>query len=605
MTSRLVYLATFALALAAGCSDESTTAVDPDTPVPTESGASSGPVVTSLSTSPDTSLASGAGEAASLVLHNGVIYTADDERTMATAVAITGETITAVGTDAEIDTLVGPDTRIVDLDGRLLVPGLIDAHVHAVGGAAEASKCTFADQPLTLEQMAPIVADCLEAESAAAGDWFEVVSVNPAGLAATAADLDVLISDRPAFFSAADGHVAWVNSAGLAAAEITAATPSPANGEIELDAIGQPTGRLLDSAIGLVTGIIPQQSPEEYAEATERSLAEFTELGITAVRDPSVNDDIIGIYESLLSRNALPIRVATSFTLVDMRLSPDELVDEVEEFVEAHPGAEGRLATDQVKVFGDGVIEAPTWTAAMLDPYLDDRGVPTENSGDLYYDPALFPEQVSALHRAGFSVHVHAVGDRAVRTALDAFEFANTADDDAIVPDQIVHLQLVDPLDYDRFAQNDVIAGFQADWAFRESYTVEALEPFMGAERYARIYPLRSVHDTGAVLAGGSDWPVSTFNPFQAMQRAVTRRDTALAEPFVADQAITIEQALDMYTRGAGASLPFDGLGIIAPGNPADIAVLSQNILAIDPYEVENTVSELTVVGGAVIYEAT
>jgi predicted amidohydrolase YtcJ len=539
-----------------------------------------------------------------MVLRNGVIWTGVDGATV-TAMAISGEKITAIGTDAEIDAVVGDNTEVVDLAGRLVVPGLVDAHVHVVGGAAESSKCTLEDQLLTLAEMAPIVAGCLDSQQGSADEWFHVVSVNPAGLEATSIDIDTLVSDRPAFFTSADGHVAWLNSAGLAAAGIGPTTPDPENGEVERDAAGNPTGRLLDEAIGLVSSLIPQPTPAEYAAATAKSLEGFSALGITAFRDPSVNGDIFEVYQSLLTDDALPVRIATSYTLQDMTLSPDELVADVEEFIDANPGSPGRLVTDQVKVFADGVIEAPTWTAALLQPYLDEQGEPTANSGELYYDPATFPDQVAALHRAGISLHVHAVGDRAVQTALDAFEYASENDGGVDLPDQIVHLQLIDPSDYSRFADNDVIAGFQADWALLDEYTVEALEPFLDTERYARVYPLRSVADTGATLAGGSDWPVSTFNPFEAMQRAVTRRDVLSAEPLGADQALTVEQALAMYTSGSGASIPFPGLGVIAPGNPADFAVLSQNILEIDPYEIENTVSEMTVVGGKVVYEST
>jgi predicted amidohydrolase YtcJ len=602
MTHRPFTFAITCIALLAACSGSSPTSEPVESP-PSETDGPTPSATPSNSTSNSTVATSSEEPPATMVLRNGVIWTGVDGKT-ATALAMTDETITAVGSDAEIELLIGDDTEVVDLAGRLVVPGLIDAHVHVVAGAAESSKCTFEDQQLTLTEMAPIVTACLEDQPGGPDDWFQVVSVNPAGLEATATDIDALVSDRPAFFSSADGHIAWVNTAGLAAAGIVAATPDPATGEIERDAAGNPTGRLLDEAIGLVSSLIPTQTPADYAAATAKSLEGFSALGITALRDPSVSGDVIGVYESLLADDALPVRIATSFTLQDMTLPTDELVASVEEFIDAHPGASGRLATDQVKVFADGVIEAPTWTASLLQPYLDELGAPTENSGELYYDPAVFPEQVTALHEAGISVHVHAVGDLAVQTALDAFEYASENDGDADLPDQIVHLQLIDPSDYGRFSENDVIAGFQPDWLLRESYTVEALEPFVGPERYSRLYPLRSVADAGATLAGGSDWPVSTYNPFEAIQRAVTRRDVESAEPLVADQAITVEQALTMYTVGSGAAMPFPGLGILAPGNPADIAVLSQNILEIDPYTIENTVSELTVVGGKVVHEA-
>jgi predicted amidohydrolase YtcJ len=590
-----------ALLLLAGCSSTASTVVPSSAPptsgqVPTSASPST--TVSSPSTAPPAAV-----EPATVVLHGGVIHSKGVAN--ATAIAVRGDTVAAIGSDAEIDAYIGPDTKVVDLAGRLVVPGLIDAHVHTVGGAAEGSKCSLGDQQLTPEAIKPVIDACL-AESP--GDsWFQVVSVNPAGLTLTAAELDGFVSDRPLIMSSADGHVAWVNSAALAAADITAETPDPEGGLIERDASGKPTGKLIDNATGLAAGNLPTLTPSEYADATADALVDFNKLGITALRDPSVNDEIAAIYEALSTDDRLTARVAMSFTLGDMTKSPAELVDSARAFMASHPEVPQRLTVDQVKVFGDGVIEAPTQSAAMLSPYLDADGKPTENSGELYYDPELFKQQVAALNAADISLHVHAVGDRAVRTALDAFEFARTGPNaslaDKTFTNQIVHLQVIDPADFARFAENDVIAGFQGYWALRENYTVEALEPFMGPERYKNVYPVKSVVETGAVVAGGSDWSVTTFNPFGAMQRLVTRRDVRDAQPLGAEQSITIEQALDLYTRGSGASLPFAGVGSLSVGGPADLAVLSQNILTIDPYDIEKTVSQLTLVAGEVVWE--
>jgi predicted amidohydrolase YtcJ len=591
------------VSLLAGCSSTATSV--PPSSTPASSSAGSG-AATSAAVSLATTVPAVAVVApATTVLHRGIIHS--DDVVNATAIAVRGETVAAIGSDAEIAAYIGPDTKVVDLAGRLVVPGLIDSHLHAVGGSTEKSKCSFADQPLDVEAMKPIIDECLA--SSPGDSWFHVVSVNPAGLTLSAADLDGLLADRPLLLSSADGHVAWVNTKGLAAAGITAATPDPDNGEIERDGSGNPTGKLIDNAIGLVAALLPVPSPDDFAEATAEALSEFSQVGITAFRDPSVNDDIAGVYEALSADDRLTARVALSFTLSDMTLSPDELVAQTKAFIDGRRQVPQRVAVDQVKVYADGIIEFPTSSAAMLAPYLDADGTPTTNSGELYYDPELFKQQVAALNAAGISLHVHAVGDRAVRTALDAFEFARTGVNAALADEkltnQIVHLEVIDPADINRFAENNVIAGFQGDWAFRESYTVEALEPFMGPERYKQVYPIRSVVDSGAILAGGSDWSVSTFNPFEAMQRLVTRRDTRDAEPLGGDQAITVEQALDMYTSGSGASLPFAGVGTLTVDGPADLAVLSQNILTIDPYEIEKTLSQLTMVAGDVVWEAT
>ncbi len=546
--------------------------------------------------------------AASLVLRGGVIYsgTKNESKTsgVPTAVAISGNQIVAVGSDQEMNDYIGDTTRVVELNGRLVVPGLIDSHIHAVSGADAAGLCTLADAELTIELMKPIIGACLADAPAAPDTWLLVVAVNPAALIATAKDFDSLVADRPAFFGGSDGHTGWVNSAGLKAAGITRETKDPEGGKVERDAKGDPTGKLIDAATGLVAALIPKPTNEQSVAATKVALKELSAVGITSIRDPALNDDNIAVYESLMKSDALPIRVAGSYVLQDMTKPATELAAQATAFVSKHPGSPTRLTVDQVKVFADGVIEAPTWTAAMIDPYLDADGKPTTNLGDLYYDPKLFNEQVAALHQAGISVHVHAIGDRAVRTALDAFEFSQAMGiDTPRTRDQIVHLQIVDPADYPRFAKNNVIANFQAEWAFREAYTVEALEPFMGKDRYSRVYPIKSVTDAGATVAGGSDWPVSGFSPFVAMQRAVTRRDNKEAQQFVPGEAVSIEQALAMYTTGSAAALPFGEVGSLQIGMLADLAVLSQNILTVDSDTIGETVSELTIMNGLVVHE--
>ncbi len=540
---------------------------------------------------------------ASFVFRNGIVYTADNAQTMASAVAVQGNTIVAVGDEADVEPFIASTTRVIDLKGRLLVPGLIDAHIHAAGGATSVDKCTFNDAKLTLKQMKPIVDACLKDNPAPSSKWFEVVNVNPAGLEANVKDIDKLISSRPAVLIGSDGHTGWVNSKALLLTKITAATKDPAGGKIVRDAQGKPTGKLIDAALGFVAVLIPQPSTSEGATALLKLLPRFTSLGLTAIRDPAVAEENQVVYEKIMAGGARNLRIAGSFVLRDMSLTGEKLAAEVTSFVKKHPARADWLKVDQVKVFADGVIEAPTWTAAMLEPYLDQNGKPTKNRGELYVNPTLFKQQALALQKAGFSLHVHAIGDRAVRTALDAFEYARKNGGPSGLPNQIVHLQVIDPKDFFRFKANNVIAGFQADWAFRDNYTVEALEPFMGATRYKNVYPIKAIADTGAILAGGSDWSVSTFNPFEAMQRAVTRKDTANATPLGADQAITVQQALNMYTRGAAASLPFKGLGQIVVGNKADLALLSQNILEVDPNLIEKTVSQLTMVDGKIIFE--
>ncbi len=236
------------------------------------------------------------GNQATLVLRHGVIYTADANHSMATSIALQNDRILVVGTDADVDTFVGANTKVIELNGRFVVPGLIDSHMHAVSGAVSSSKCSFADKVLTVAQMKPIVQACLAKETNADG-WFQVVSVNPSGLVATANDIDGLVSDRPAVFVGSDGHTAWLNTAALAKANINKTTPDPEGGKIERGANGEATGKLIDAALGLALAAITQPTTQQQADALSKALPLFAAAGITSLRDPAVDDDVMDVYE--------------------------------------------------------------------------------------------------------------------------------------------------------------------------------------------------------------------------------------------------------------------------------------------------------------------
>ncbi len=261
------------------------------------------------------------------------------------------------------------------------------------------------------------------------------------------------------------------------------------------------------------------------------------------------------------------------------------------------------LRADAVKIFADGVVEYPSQTAALLEPYLEAAGRPTNNRGPTYIPQDRLDRIVSAADAAGFTVHIHAIGDRAVRSALDAFADARRRNGPRDGRDQIAHLELVDPADFPRFKELGVIANFQLLWAERDPYVVKATLPYLGPERSRYLYPARSLRDAGALIAGGSDWGVSTFNPFAAMEHAVTRREARGQEPLLPEQSITLQEAVDAYTINAAYALKQERTtGSLEPGKLGDLIVLDRDIFAIDPFDLHNTRVLATYLDGREVY---
>jgi predicted amidohydrolase YtcJ len=263
------------------------------------------------------------------------------------------------------------------------------------------------------------------------------------------------------------------------------------------------------------------------------------------------------------------------------------------------------LRSGLVKVFADGVMEYPAQTAAMLTPYFDADGKPTDKKGGLYFDPQRFARLVQKLDAAGLAVHVHAIGDRAVRQSLDAFAFARSANGAIDNPHQIAHLQLVDPADFPRFKELGVIADMQLEWAKREPATEGPLEPYLGPDRYRHLYPAGSLHAAGATIAGGSDWDISSYNPFRAFETAVTRAGGAGQPPLNINERIPLTTAIDAYTINAAYAMKQDTtIGSLEVGKRADLIVVDRDILSVDPETIADTKVLATYLDGRLVYAA-
>ncbi len=544
-------------------------------------------------------------DTADVVFLHGRIHTEDANRSVVQALALRGNSILAVGTDQAVSALVGPHTRSVDLGGKVMLPGIIDAHIHPAESAQDLDKCSLGDETLAPSEIKARVAHCLKQQPGDRSLWFEVVQVNASGLTLTLKDLDAVLADRPMLLESADGHTVWANSAALKASHIDAATSDPTGGRILHDAGGNPTGALRDTAAEIALGAKPAPSLEFEAAQLARAFDAMRAVGITSVQDADTDDHDMQMYRRLYDTHRLNMRVRATFGLKDTHRPAAVLIGEAIKFRAKWAVDPQFLRADAVKIFADGVIEYPSQTAALLEPYLEADGHPTDNRGPTYYPQEQLNSVVNAADAAGFTVHIHAIGDRAVRSALDAFAAARRRNGTQDNRDQIAHLELIDPEDFPRFKQLGVIANFQLQWAMRDPYIVKATLPYLGAERSRYLSPARALYEAGARIAGGSDWGVSTFNAFEAMEHGITRCEAHGREPLLPEQALTLQTVIDAYTINAAFALKQERTtGSLEPGKRADFIVLDRDIFAIDPFDLHETRVLSTYLDGREVYAA-
>jgi predicted amidohydrolase YtcJ len=542
---------------------------------------------------------------ADLVLLHGKIHLEDANRSVVQAMAVRGNSIVAVGTDTAVGALVGPHTRTVDLGGRVVLPGIIDAHTHPAESAQDLGKCSLDDKALTPPDIKIRVAACLKAQPGDRDAWFEVVMVNPSGLTLTPADLDSMLADRPLLLTGSDGHTVWANSAVMKLAKITPATQDPAGGHIERDSAGMPTGTLRDNAAEIAYAARPKASLEHEAAKLNEALDSMRAIGITSVQDAAVDDHVMQIYKRLYDAHRLNMRVRGSYHLKDLHESASALIGKATQFRTKWAVDPDFLRADAVKIFADGVIEYPSQTAALLEPYLDAQGRPTKNRGPSYFTQENLNRIVTAADAAGLTVHIHAIGDRAVRSALDAFADAKMHNGTRDNRGQIAHLELINPADFPRFKELGVIANFQLLWAQRDDYTEGATVKYIGPERSRYLYPARSLRDAGATIAGGSDWGVSSFNAFTAMEHAITRAEMRGRPALLPEQSLTLQDMVDAYTINAAFALKQERTtGSIEVGKRGDFIVLDRDIFSIDPFDLHDTQVTSTYLDGREVYAA-
>ncbi|MFF8351880.1 amidohydrolase [Streptomyces chartreusis] len=537
---------------------------------------------------------------ADLLFTGGPVLT--PEGRTATAVAVTGDRITAVGRE-EVHDLAGPRTEVVDLAGRLLLPGFQDAHVHPVPAGLELTQCDLTGTRTADDTLAAVraYADAHpEREWITGGGWsmeaFE-------GGTPTKELLDSVVPDRPVYLPNRDHHGAWVNSRALALAGITRDTPDPADGRIERDASGEPSGTLQEGAMQLVGRLPPPATQADRVAALLHAQRHLHALGITAWQDALVGD-FLGMdnpaqaYLAAARDGSLTARVVGALWWDRERGS--EQIPELAERREAL--SHGRFRATSVKLMLDGVAE--TGTAALVDPYLDKCGCATANRGTSFIDPEQLPKYVTELDALGFQCHFHALGDRAVRDALDAIEAARAANGPSDTRPHLAHLQVIQPADVPRFARLGAIANIQPLWAAHEPQMDELTIPFLGPERAAWQYPFGALLRAGARLAAGSDWPVSSPDPLHGVHVAVNRvtPDADDAQVFLPGERIGLTEALTAYTAGSAHVNHLDDTGEVRAGALADLVVLDRDPFDGPAQEIARTRVARTYVGGAQVY---
>ena len=516
-----------------------------------------------------------ARQTADVVILGASIVTQNPAQPQGRALAIKDGRIVFVGDDEHAQEWISKATQVIRLKNVTVLPGLIDSHIHVMSGGLDLDQCTFGDEAVTVEQAAPIIRAC--ATRTPGTGLLLVQDLNAAGFRADRKALDAILADRPYFLWSADGHVGWANSAALKLAGVTRETPDPADGRIERDSKGVPTGFLIDGALGMVSGLLPDPTPQERERALTRMLPRLNAAGITTYLEANTGAEAVAAYVDFARKGKLTARVTLALGS-EGKSSPEEFARLVKlrTLAAAQPKL---LRADLIKLFADGVMEYPTQSAAMLDPYLDAKGKPTRNRGLLFFEPDPVAEFIKQADKNGFGVHIHAIGDRAVRASLDGFEAARAAGSKRSY--SLAHVQLVDPADLPRFQQLDVIASLQLLWAQPDNYSIEAVQPYVGPERESRMYPARSIVTAGGTIAGGSDWSVSSFNPFEAMATAISRMNPK--EPkrgtLDIDQALTLHEMLTAYTLNAAHMLRRDDeIGSLAPGKAADLIVLDRRL---------------------------
>ena len=528
-----------------------------------------------------------------LILTDARVYSADRRDSLPSTLVIDNGRILAVGDESPLERFEGP-TRA--LEGRLVLPGFHDAHTHQIYGGRQLMQCDLSGL-LSIAAIQTKLADCdsaLDPEDWLLGGGWNLSlfpDANP-----NRSVLDAINPDRATVLVGEDGHSTWASSRALSLAGITSETPNPPDGVIERDSSGSPSGTLRETAQNLVLAYTPAMLVDDVLLGAQRAIQMAHQFGITSAIDAATTIEDLKIYKQLKASGALTLRMLLAMTMNDPGFGIGSRAD-----IDLNErGDVEALRTGAAKIFVDGVLEGET--AALLEPYDSHTG----GHGHLHLNDDELFALVSSLHAETVQLMFHAIGDLAVRKALDAIEFAIAEHGQNDARHHISHLALVDPADRGRFEALNVTANIQSLWAMPDSYITDINLPVIGQHRVEAMYPFASLRRAGARLAAGSDWSVSSMNPFLAIETAVTRQDATgrIKGALNTAEAITLEEAVRAHTSHGAYLMHQDAeVGELSEGMLADLVVVDQNIFEIPPDDISDTQVLMTMVGGVVVFE--
>jgi len=535
------------------------------------------------------------------VFLNGAVYTVDENRSWAEAVAIRDGLIAFVGNTNDAQSWIGDETDVIDLDGQMLLPGFHDSHTHILIGVFTEDNCDLLRVD-SREAVESTLIDCTQLAGfgderwilgGGWGEWLYPMG-NP-----DKSFLDGLFPNRPVYLESSFGHSAWVNSRALEIAGVHNETTVGKDGVIVRDPeTGKATGALHDSAMLLVKNFTPKMTMDYQLRSIRAAIRELHSWGITAVIEPGLDEELIAPLLLLSDHAEFDVRALASLSPINWQ--PGVFDDGIFEFLQKRDSwRRPNLDVDSVKIYMDGVIEVGT--SPLLKPY----AIEAYGTGPFFYTQEKVNEYFTRLDAMGLQVHVHGIGDAAIRMALDGFEVMRDTNGMSDNRHHITHLQLIHENDRPRFGELGIGATFQSLWAYPDDAVLELDVPMLGEERTWQMYPIRSVHESGGRINGASDYWVTDMNPLLAIEVAITRQDPYSNDGLVlnADQRVDLATMIDAYTiNGAYTMSLEDKQGSIEVGKRADFVVLDRNLFEIPSAEISDASVTMTVFDGRTVY---
>ncbi len=568
---------------------------------------------------------------ADMVMRNGYVYTVDGKDSVQQAVAVKDGKILYVGSDEGAASYIGTQTQVIDLAGRMLMPGFIDAHMHPGDGGRAMTLCDLKYQTMTRKVFQETIQACLDADKDKGDDvWLEVGSWDRMGMAGLDGDadkstLDALKTRRPIQVRSTDFHTVLVNSRGLAVAGIDKRTANPGDGKYVRDSAGNPTGICEDGAADAMAAVVPPATDAEKLMQSRAALDAMRQQGITSFFDAMSGPENAKAFTALAQSGELTARALLAIKLdpAAATADPDKTIAEAKALASTYDQGETKVAPGvsmrHVKLFMDGIINAPADTGAMLTPYLHNAGTekapkwaPGKNRGELYFPPQVLNPLLLKAVQAGLDPHLHATGDRAVRDSLNGIAYVRQQLPGNPFRPAITHAESVDPADYGRFKALDVTANMSFQWAQQAPSTVDGTNEHLGAERFSRMEPSGSIARAGGRVAYGSDWPVDPLDEFLALKIGVTRAGDPqnphsygpqYAGRLNDDPSLSRAEVLRTITLNAAEQLRLEKVtGSVEVGKFADLIVLDKNFMQVPEDELGRNQVLLTLVGGKVVW---